>query len=327
MLKISYCGRVGSFSYEAATKMFPQSEYIGYNTFNEAVEKVSLNEADYAVIPIENSSAGRVAEIHNILPVIDLPIVKEYILPVVHNLYVYDYSITIDDIHTVRSHPQALMQCSKFLSTLKDIKQETAENTAIAAEELKCIDKDRLYYLEKYQYNNIGELYGKVYQAYCLTSEDFPLGRSVLESDLKRLFPYVSAAVICSKSAGEEYNLHLLKEGIQDSNDNYTTFIAVGRKAIDEELSHPITSIIFTLHNQFGSIYNALGCFANNNVNLLKLESYIAGGRKSQDAKFFLTLEGDPSTGNAKTALEHLYNVAKQIKVLGVYNGDNRRFQ
>lgn len=134
-LKISFCGRVGSFSHEAAISMYENAIYIQCDTFIQAISMVEANNADYAIIPIENSTAGRVSEIHNIVPNLNLYITKEKILKISHNLYVLNNKISINDLTTVTSHTQALMQCSKFLSKY-NIKTENAINTAIAAENL-----------------------------------------------------------------------------------------------------------------------------------------------------------------------------------------------
>lgn len=276
MAKVTYCGRVGSFSHEAAIKMFPSADFTGLDTFSSAIESVEKNIADFAVIPIENSTAGRVAEIHNILPAMELFFHKEYILPIVHNLYVANVNVNIHDITEIRSHTQALMQCSAFLSKLKAIHVPDL-NTAIAAEKLGLSRN-----------TNVG--------------------------------------VICSNVAGKHYDLHLLADNIQNNNQNYTTFIAVCKKQNINAVTNPLTSILFTITNKSGSIYDALGCFAKNNVNLLKIESYIPGGFSSKNAQFFLTFEGNYQDKNPKKALAELGDIAVEIKNFGSYQGDARRF-
>ncbi len=278
--KISYCGRVGSFSHEASLSMFENAEYVPFNTFAKAIEAVIQNECDYVVIPIENSTAGRVAEIHNLLPEMNLFIVKEKILSISHNFYSLNSQITLDDIKFVESHPQALMQCSNFIEKIQ-AEEVHALNTAIAAENLV----------------NSGK---------------------------------TTTGVICSKIAGNHYNLHLLASNIQNKSNNYTTFIAVGKKAVDasfmQNFLHPITCVIFKLGNHTGGIYNALGCFANNGVNLLKLESYIPTGTEVNEAQFFVIFEGSNENSNVKNALEMLQECTTEIKNFGSYNGDAKRF-
>jgi prephenate dehydratase len=272
-MKVSYCGRFGSFSHEAAIKMFPDCEYIGLDTFAKAISSVENNEADYAILPIENSSAGRVAEIHNLLPKVNLFFWKELILKVSHNFYVLNNNIKLENIKEIHSHQQALMQCSDFIS--KTNATEIKElNTAIAAENLSISKR-----------SDVG--------------------------------------VICSTIAGKHYSLHCLHENIQNTNENFTTFVAMCKKENANEEAN-LTSILFKISNKAGGIYEALGCFAKNNVNLLKIESYIPSV-SSNYAQFFLTFAGNLHNSNVKKAIIDLEGVANSIKNFGSYNSDAKR--
>ena len=86
-----------------------------------------------------------------------------------------------------------------------------------------------------------------------------------------------------------------------------------------------ITSLIFTARNIPAALYKALGGFATNHVNLLKVESYIPGG-SSQTAQFFICFEGHPSERNVQLAIEELGFFCRKVKVLGVYYADKKRF-
>ena len=78
-----------------------------------------------------------------------------------------------------------------------------------------------------------------------------------------------------------------------------------------------------TIRNIPAALYKSLGGFATNSVNILKLESYIPGGRKKQsEAQFFLTLEGHPRDRMVQLALEELGFFCKSVTVLGVYPAD-----
>lgn len=276
MLEVSYSGRIGSFSHEAAMQIFPNAHYNSYNTFVEAIHSVQNGKSQYAIIPIENSTAGRVAEIHNILPTLNLFITHEKIIRISHNLYTNNQSNTIEDIKTVISHPQALMQCSIFLENLRAT-QSNAANTAIAAEEL----------------SKSGEQ---------------------------------NTAVICSKTAGDFYNLHLLKENIHNQGDNSTTFIAVSKEQNIQTFQNPLTSIIFSIPNKAGGVYEALGCFAKNNINLVKIESYIPTGINTHKAQFFLTFQGCIQQEAVAKSIKELTNLCGGINYLGTYEADIKRF-
>ena len=95
------------------------------------MKEVQLGNADYAVMPIENSSAGAVIDMYDLLTRYDNYIVAETFLPVEHALLSVP-GAKLSDIKTVFSHPQALMQCSQFLND-NGFKQISVENTAVAA--------------------------------------------------------------------------------------------------------------------------------------------------------------------------------------------------
>lgn len=113
-LKITYQGVAGAYSHIAAQSVFPGAEYISCETFEQAMTLVQNGEADYAMIPVENSNAGRVSDVHFLLPKMDLYIIGEYYLRVEHQLLAIK-GAKLEDITLASSHPQALAQCSEFL--------------------------------------------------------------------------------------------------------------------------------------------------------------------------------------------------------------------
>ena len=84
--KIAYQGRPGAYSHLACQKAFPDAETISCETFEEVFEKTQKKLTDLAFLPVENSQAGRVADIHNLLPKSNLLIVGEYFHQVRHQL-------------------------------------------------------------------------------------------------------------------------------------------------------------------------------------------------------------------------------------------------
>ena len=133
-LKISYQGVPGSYSFITSKTLYPTAELISHSTFKEAMTTVEVGGADFAVIPIENSNAGRVQDVHLLLPSMNLYIVDEYYLPIQHQLLGIKGS-KLEDITVALSHPQALAQSSKFLSG-QGIATEKRLNTAMACVEV-----------------------------------------------------------------------------------------------------------------------------------------------------------------------------------------------
>lgn len=114
MQRITFQGALGAYSHIACQELFPASEYIASDTFEQAMELVNRGEADFAVIPVENSNAGRVSDVHFLLPQTDLSIIGEHFLRVEHQLLALP-NTKLEDIEAAASHPQALAQCSEFL--------------------------------------------------------------------------------------------------------------------------------------------------------------------------------------------------------------------
>ncbi len=132
--KIAYQGRPGAYSHLACIKAFPKSDPISCETFEEVFEKTENKETDLAFIPIENSQAGRVADIHNLLPKSNLLIAGEFFHKIQHQLLGLPES-SIEKIVTAESHFHALAQCRDFLSS-NNIKSILSSDTAGAAEEI-----------------------------------------------------------------------------------------------------------------------------------------------------------------------------------------------
>ena len=85
-MKIAYQGVAGAYSHIASMRVFPNQEYIPCETFEEAMNRVAEGEIDIAMIPVENSNAGRVSDVHFLLPKTGLHIVGEYFLRIEHQL-------------------------------------------------------------------------------------------------------------------------------------------------------------------------------------------------------------------------------------------------
>lgn len=133
--KISFQGDFGANSDTACRKMFPNMEPLPCTTFEDALNAVETGEADLGMIPIENTLAGRVADIHHLLPQTQLFIVGEYFLPIHFQLMVLP-GVKKQEIKTVHSHIHALGQCRKIIRN-NGWKAVVASDTAGAAKFIK----------------------------------------------------------------------------------------------------------------------------------------------------------------------------------------------
>ena len=113
--KVAFQGEKGAYSHLACLEVFPKAEVITCSTFEEAFQLARDNSEYKIIIPIENSLAGRVADIHYLIPKYKLQIHAEHFQKVNHNLLGVKGS-KVKDIKTVRSHAQAIGQCRKIIS-------------------------------------------------------------------------------------------------------------------------------------------------------------------------------------------------------------------
>lgn len=134
-LKISYSGIEGAYGYIAASRMYPKCELVSNNNFSRAFKSVEEGTCDRAVLPIENSFAGDVGEVMDLIFSGSLYINRIYDLEIEHNLMV-NPGVNFSDIEIIISHPQALSQCSKFIEQY-NFKTIEEVNTAFAAKRLK----------------------------------------------------------------------------------------------------------------------------------------------------------------------------------------------
>ena len=266
--RIVYQGVEGAYSHEAALQVFGRDADV-YNVpaWDDAMKEVAEGRAAYAVLPIENSSAGAVIDNYDLLLKYDNYIVAETEVSVNHALLGLP-DAELSDIKTVISHPQALMQCSEFLKEHRDWKQIQAENTAGAAK------------------------------------------RILADGD-------VTQAAIASPKAGEIYGLKILKPSINHNRTNTTRFIVLGKEPV-YRLDARKVSVCFETPHVSGALYNMLGHFIYNHVNMLMILSRPILER-NWEYRFFLDIEGSLSDGPVQNALLGLKSEAVFMRILGNY--------
>lgn len=138
-VRVAYQGTDGAFSHQAAFRHFEeryaQVDCFGYDTFRQAAEAVKERKVDYAILPIENTTAGSIRETYDLLADDELHIVGEEAIRIIHCLLALE-DIPVDRIRRIMSHPQAIAQCSNFLATLHDCKVESYIDTAMSAKKV-----------------------------------------------------------------------------------------------------------------------------------------------------------------------------------------------
>jgi prephenate dehydratase len=135
--RIVYQGVPGANSHIACHEVYPDMEAVPCRTFEDALAAIAEGRAALGMIPVENTVAGRVADIHHLLPESDLSIVGEHFLRVRHQLMGVK-GASLDTVKRVHSHPMALGQCRKIIRELA-LNAVTAADTAGAAQEVAAL--------------------------------------------------------------------------------------------------------------------------------------------------------------------------------------------
>ncbi|MFN7980685.1 MAG: prephenate dehydratase [Vicinamibacterales bacterium] len=131
-MRIAYQGEPGAFSEAASRQVSASADLVPCKSFEDVLAAVDKGEADYGVLPIENSIGGSIHRNFDLLLENQLPIVGEVEVPVVHHLLALP-GRTIGDVKRVYSHPQALAQCDRFLRTLSGVEIIATYDTAGSA--------------------------------------------------------------------------------------------------------------------------------------------------------------------------------------------------
>jgi chorismate mutase/prephenate dehydratase len=143
--RVAFLGDKGSYSYLATLKYFSRRPgellEIGCKSFGEIIQRVESNEADYAVLPIENTSSGSINEVYDQLQHTQLSIIGELVHPIRHALLVSQDS-EISQIKTLYAHPQVFAQCSHFLAELGNVEVKPCDSTSAAMIKVNELQSD-----------------------------------------------------------------------------------------------------------------------------------------------------------------------------------------
>jgi prephenate dehydratase len=278
---IAFQGEPGAYANLAAREAVPHAAALPRPTFDAALEAVKEGAADLAIVPVENSVYGRIADTHLLVrhfgrPVkgqasadkTDLFIAGEHFHRVRHQLLGVK-GASLDGVKDVYSQRPALGQCRKAIKQLGLAEREWSDTAGAAKHVAEMGD------------------------------------------------PH--AAAIASALAGELYGLDILKPDIEDETHNMTRFLIVGGEDDDAPNDGAvITTFLFRVKNIPAALYKALGGFATNGVNMTKLESYQLGGSFNA-TEFYADIEGHPDRPEVRRALEELAFFTSKLTILGVY--------
>lgn len=172
---VAYAGTPGSFAHEAAEKAYPNSALTGFERFQDVFEAVLNNKIELGIVPYENSIAGKVKEVEELLDKSNLEIIDRIKIRI-NQLLVAPYGTELSSIRKIYSHSKALEQCSKYLESLPECQIVPYSTTSAAASVVAALNDK-------------------------------------------------CSAAIASETAAKLYRLSILKDNIQDNQENYTEFI------------------------------------------------------------------------------------------------------
>jgi prephenate dehydratase len=279
-MKVAIQGERGSFSHEAAERMVPRCTVVPCARSAEVFDRIEQESVSAAVIPIENTLAGTVAEHADLMLTREVFIQAEYLLRIVHNVIAVP-GVRLGSLRRVLSHPVALDQCRDFFRRHPKIEAVPFYDTAgsvkhIIAKQLK--DAAGIAGRQA-----ASEYSGSIVQA-SVEDDKRNFTRFFLIRKLGR--------AARKKKGGADYH-RLIPRGANK------------------------TSIVFQVKNVPGALFKSLSVFALRDISLSKIESRPMRGRPWEYVFYVDFLRGDDEP--ARNALRHLGEVAEFVKVLGIY--------
>ena len=262
-------GEALSFHDVAARHFFPTIKGRCYKSSFEGVfQSVSRGDADYGVSAIENSFAGSINQVYDLLREHKLSIIGE-VYEKIELCLIAHPNVLMKDITEVYSHPVALAQAKQYLDeNLKKSKRLEHDDTAGSVAFIK-------------QSNN------------------------------------QSAAAIANAAAAEFHHMNILARGIEANQNTYTRFVVVAKESSEAEKTNK-TSLVLTTSHKPGALYSALAAFADNQLNLLKLQSRPIPQEPWQ-YMFYIDVAAGAREPALKKTLNELNKQDCQYEILGSY--------
>jgi len=264
-LKVVYLGPPATFTHLAAIENFgKKADLVPVKSIREVFAVVEKKQADFGVVPVENSTEGVVNYTLDMFLDSSLKICAEMILEISHHLLGKG---SLKEIKKLYSHPQSFAQCRDWLEeNLPQVRlletQSNAEAAQLAAKEAE-------------------------------------------------------AGAIASEAAASLYGLKIIAPHVEDLSHNCTRFLIIG-KGYSERSGEDKTSILFSIKDRVGALYDMLSSFRKYGINLTKIESRPTR-KKAWEYVFFLDFLGHKDDENVREALAELEEKCFFLKILGSY--------
>lgn len=261
-------GVEGAYQQLAADRMFKHANLSYFAHFDEVFRAVEEGYCSFGVLPIENSTAGSVNQVFDLMMKHDFHIVRSCRLKIDHNLLVKP-GTKLEDIRHIYSHEQAINQSSRFLSSFTHAQVHSCENTAVAS-------------------------------------------KMVAESERG------DVAALASREAASLYNLDILAQNVQDTNNNFTRFACIA-KDLSIYPGADRSTLMLVLNHEPGALYKILSKFYALDINIVKLESRPIPERNFE-FMFYFELDCPAAAPEFLTLIRSLEDSAQEIRYLGSYS-------
>lgn len=273
-LRIAFFGPAGTFTHRAAEaaariRFGTFVEYVPARTVEEVFAFTDRGEADYGVVPVENTTEGSVGQTLDTFIDSPLKISSEILLRISHDLVGHG---PLEQVTRVYSHPQALAQCRRWLTTNLP-KAESVESSSTSAAAQRAASEP-------------------------------------------------GSAAIGTEEAAANNGLALLARGIQDQAHNTTRFLLLG-KQFAARSGNDKTSLLFSVRDRAGALFDVLSVFARRHISLTRIESR-PSRRQPWEYVFFVDLTGHPDDEAVAGALEEVHAACTMVKVLGAWPVERR---
>ena len=283
-IHIAFLGKRGSYSHLAArnyaTRYQEQLIELSCNSFEQIFEKVANSEADYGVLPLENTTSGSINEVYDLLQHTELSLVGELVYPIKHCVLVNEQD-DLSQIDTLYSHPQVIQQCSRFIRSLDRVHIEYCESSSHAMQLVASLNKPNIAALGN---EDGGHLYGLRVLKTDIANQSNNITRFiVIAREALAVSPQIHTKTLLLMTTSQQagalvdallvFKKHQIKMTKLESRPIYgKPWEEMFYLEIEANIHHPDTQAALTELEQVSSYLKVLGCYPSEIVKPVDVE-------------------------------------------------------
>jgi len=283
-IHIAFLGKRGSYSHLAArnyaTRYQEQLIELSCNSFEQIFEKVANSEADYGVLPLENTTSGSINEVYDLLQHTELSLVGELAYPIKHCVLVNEQD-DLTQIDTLYSHPQVIQQCSRFIRSLDRVHIEYCESSSHAMQLVASLNKPNIAALGN---EDGGHLYGLRVLKTDIANQSNNITRFiVIAREALAVSPQIHTKTLLLMTTSQQagalvdallvFKKHQIKMTKLESRPIYgKPWEEMFYLEIEANIHHPDTQAALTELEQVSSYLKVLGCYPSEIVKPVDVE-------------------------------------------------------